>query len=311
MEIDFVRSKEEWNDFLKENNGSFLQSTDWGDFKEKYQRVYRIEARKRGKIVGVCQFFEEKSPIGEYFYIPHGPFAKDKEIRTDLLLRVEDIGRSANKFFIKAEPLQEISVGEKPFFRVQPTKTLVSDISGGIAEVVSGFDKNTRYSIRYATKKGVFVKEEQKVEDFYKLLQKTTKRHHFKTYHKDYFKDLLAIRNCYLLLAVYGKDIVAGVVFICFGSTVSFLHSASDYNMRNLRAPALLRMKVIEHAKKKGCERYDFWGIDEKRFPGVTVYKKGFGGKEVVYPEGRDLVLKPFRYKGYKAVKKMKSFLIR
>ena len=69
MEIKENNTKKEWEDFLSTQKCIFLQSTLWGDFKEKYQRVKRIEARKDGKIIGVCQFFEEKSFLGSYLYV--------------------------------------------------------------------------------------------------------------------------------------------------------------------------------------------------------------------------------------------------
>ena len=70
-------------------------------------------------------------------------------------------------------------------------------------------------------------------------------------------------------------------------------------------APYLLQWQQILEAKKRGCAEYDFWGINEKKWPGVTRFKKGFSGKEVGYPGAFDLIFQPIWYSLYKIVKKI------
>ena len=53
-------------------------------------------------------------------------------------------------------------------------------------------------------------------------------------------------------------------------------------------------------------ERFDSWGVDYKRFPGVSKFKEGFGGEKLVYPQGFDIPLKKIPYCGYKTVSKLK-----
>jgi len=50
---------------------------------------------------------------------------------------------------------------------------------------------------------------------------------------------------------------------------------------------------------------YDFWGIDEEKWPGVTRFKKGFNGRETIYPGAYDLVFQPLWYKVYKLTRKI------
>ncbi|MBU1323407.1 peptidoglycan bridge formation glycyltransferase FemA/FemB family protein, partial [Patescibacteria group bacterium] len=47
--------------------------------------------------------------------------------------------------------------------------------------------------------------------------------------------------------------------------------------------PTLLVWEAIKLAKKLGCKRFDFEGIDDKRWPGFTRFKKSFGGIEIEY----------------------------
>ncbi len=307
MEIIPINSRKEWNDFLLKEKGTFLQSFQWGEFKEKYQKVFRFGLKEKGNLGGICQFFEEKTPFGDYFYIPHGPVAKEERVRKELFLKVGEFGKKKGKIFVKTEPLSDINLGEDSFFRIQPQKTLIAKMEDSAEAMLKRFKKNTRYNIRYAEKKGVVFKEEKSVDSFFKLLEKTKKRQNFKTYSKNYFKELLKVDGSYLLLALHREKVVSGVVVFCFGEVVNFLHSASDYGKRDLKAPVFLRFKAMEFAKEKGCSRYDFWGIDEKNFPGVTAYKKGFMGKEHLYPEGKDIPLRQLNYNLYKFLKKIKG----
>ena len=70
-------------------------------------------------------------------------------------------------------------------------------------------------------------------------------------------------------------------------------------------APHFLQWRQILEAKKRGKNRYDFWGIDEKKWPGVTRFKRGFGGKEITYIGAWDLIYRPIWYKIYNLARKV------
>jgi lipid II:glycine glycyltransferase (peptidoglycan interpeptide bridge formation enzyme) len=73
-------------------------------------------------------------------------------------------------------------------------------------------------------------------------------------------------------------------------------------------APHLLHWEIIRQAKQLGYHFYDFWGIDEKKWPGLTRFKKGFGGKIIEYPGTFDLVFNKFWYQLYRLGKIFKNF---
>ena len=305
MKIQKLTDKDRWDRFLIKNKASFTQSIDWGKLKEKNQRVGRLEAKKEGELVGVCQFLEEENPFGEYFYIPYGPVGQSVEIRDELLKRVADIGKKEGKTFVKVEPRKEVGVGEESKHRIQPQKTLVRDISNNKEDILNSFEEGTRYSVRYSGRKGVEIKcgkNDEDLDAFFQLLNKTEDRQDFKSFSEDYFRELLATINSDLFLALSKEgEVVASTIFGYFGKMATSLHSAFDYEKRKLRATSLIRYEAILEAKKKGCEKFDAWGIDEEKMPGVTKFKKGFGGEEVIYPEGVDLPIESIKYKAYKA----------
>jgi len=114
---------------------------------------------------------------------------------------------------------------------------------------------------------------------------------------------MLNIPGVELFVAIYNKKIIVANIVMFYKETAIYLHGASDYQYRNLMAPYLLQWQQILEAKERGCSEYDFWGIDEKKWPGVTRFKRGFGGKEIVYPGAYDLVFQPTWYRIYKLAK--------
>ena len=57
-----------------------------------------------------------------------------------------------------------------------------------------------------------------------------------------------------------------------------------------LRANYLLKWEAIRRAREEGAAAYDLWGLAH---PGIAHFKAGFGGREIRYVGGWDLVLNP------------------
>ena len=68
----------------------------------------------------------------------------------------------------------------------------------------------------------------------------------------------------------------------------------------------LLHDETIERAKKEGYDVYDLWGLDEKKWPGVTHYKEGFGGINKYYPVIYEIPLNNLYYKMYRLYRKIR-----
>ena len=102
-----------------------------------------------------------------------------------------------------------------------------------------------------------------------------------------------------LFIAKYQNKIIAGNIVAFFGDTVTYVHGASSNEYRNLMATYALQWQSIREAKARGCRYYDFFGIDESKWPGVTRFKKGYGGEEVDYPGTFDAVFDSVLYKMY------------
>ncbi len=309
MKIGKPQNKEDWDQYLISKEASFTQSINWGEFKAKNQRVERFEVRENNHVKGVCQFLEESNPFGEYFYVPYGPVGDSTEIEERLLEKIKELAKKEDKFMIKVEPRKDLRIGQASHHRIQPKKTLVKDITDEPKKILKSFDEGTRYDVRYSKRKGVKIKKgksKKSIENFFKLLKKTQKRKDFDSFSKNYFENMLKILDTGLFLAFSKEgEVVATTIFGYFGKIATSLHSGFDYEKRDLRATALIRFEAIKESRKRGCEKFDAWGIDKEKMPGVTKFKKGFGGEEVSYPEAKDIPIKKIKYQGYSLAAKI------
>lgn len=310
-----IEDKTKWNNFLLNQptqTGIFLQSEEWLVFQEKLGRkIYRLGlVDEQNNLSAICGAIVNPLPLGKkYFYVPRGPVGKP-EMLTD---EIKKIVRKDGGIFLKIEPLTEISL--PPLLRVgpvQPKQTLVLDLTKSEEELIAAMHEKTRYNIRLAEKKNLVLKTET-VDDFWKLMEETTKRDEFRAHPKKYYEKMLGgimgdgknKMRVELKIVYQGITPLAAAIIGYFGDTVTYIHGASSNENRNLMAPYFLHWEIIREAKKLGYKYYDFWGIDEKKWPGVTRFKKGFGGFEISYPGTFDLPINKLWYKIYNLTKKI------
>ncbi|MFH1509835.1 MAG: peptidoglycan bridge formation glycyltransferase FemA/FemB family protein [Candidatus Nealsonbacteria bacterium] len=305
MEIEFIENskKDYWNKFILENKGNFLQSFEWGEFQENLsKKVWRILVKRGEKIVLATQVIEEKMKFKRYFYIPYGPIFSseaDAESLEFLLKEIKKIAAKEGAVFLRIEPIVDlpktnISLKDSTK-RLQPEKTMLVDLSRGEEELLQAFEKRTRYNIKLAEKKGVKINILNNYsKEFYSLLSKTKERQEFKSYSESYYEKLLNIEGndfqTKIFLAEFeGKPIVATLALF-FGDKVTTLHTGFNYDYRAIKAPYFVRWSIILEGKKLGKKECDFWGIDDKKWPGVTHLKRSFNGKEIKYGKGKEMI---------------------
>jgi len=283
---------------------SFLQSSFWLDFQKSLGR--KVWRRDSAGII------KHNLPFAKsYLYAPRLRFSSfDEQARCEgFLNEIKKIAKEERAIFLKLEPEDNIDFqkfGLHKSTNIQPQKTLVLDITKSEKGLLGQMHHKTRYNIRLAKRKNIKIKKDKnKFQDYWRLIQKTIKRDKFKCHPKEYYKKMLELPIVELFVAIYKNKIIAANIVVFYKRTATYLHGASDYEYRNLMAPHLLQWHQILEAKKRECVEYDFWGIDEKKWPGVTRFKKGFGGKEVIYPGAYDLVFQPIWYGIYKLAKKI------
>jgi len=323
--------KENWNSFLLQNKASFLQSFEWGEFQEKLARkVWHLAVEQESNIILQALVVKKPLPFSKsYLYIPFGPCFKQsltkeqkKQSLDFLVLELRKISQQENAVYCYLEPWSGLSQvrGSLPQKRIQPQKTLLINLQQSQEEIFRSLkSKTTRYNIRFAQKKGVeFVPVEtighKEIDIFYNLAQKSSQRDGFINYDKNYFKKLFSISSqempIKLFLAKHNSNYIAANIFIFFGKKAVHLFGGFDHSFRKLMAPYFMHYQQMLFAKNTMlCDFYDFWGIDEKKWPGVTHFKKSFGGEELTYPTGADIVFNKTWYSLFKFLRKLKNIV--
>lgn len=323
MNIINIDNKDRLNDFVsQELHSRFLQSWEWGEFQKHYRKkVYRLGVMENGRLAAAGTLIK-KNLFGRfgYFYCPGGPLfgagSPSKGISDLLFKEIRDLARSEQAFFLRFEPEPELAAGflkqpVKKTIAIQPVKTIRLELKRPEEEILNGMRQKTRYNIRLAEKKGVAVRraETADFERFWKLMLETVRRDGFRLHVKDYYRKMLAVRNIELYIAEYEGKVVAGNILAFFGDTATYLHGASDYARRNVMAPYCLQWQAIKLARQRGLCYYDFYGVDEKRWPGVTRFKRGFGGEEHEYPGTFDLIFNKNLYNLYRVARRLRRTL--
>lgn len=297
---------------------SFLQSNEWAEFQKSLGREV-LEYENEGisaKIIRHDLPFRKN-----YLYIPHEPVMDFNQMTGGLKNPVANFvkwlreeAKKRKSIFVKAEPLVD-SVAQalvehkfrKSKKEIQPSKTVVIDLTKSEEELLSVMHHKTRYNIRVAGKRNVVVAEGEDVEQFLKLLKKTAKRDKFFPHPDDYYRKLINFPDLEtkLYFAKHSGKVVAAALVLMFGDTAYYLHGASDYEHRSLMAPYALHWHIIKELKVQGLRLYDLWGINAKKWPGVTRFKLGWGGHTVEYPGSFDLPISKFWHLAYKLARKL------
>src|SRR3989344_2081963 len=345
MRVLFLSDKDRWNNFVLANRGSFLQSFEWGQIQESQgRRVWRLwlidEKIDENQPIFCAQIVKHNISFGKsYLYSPHGPIfrrgiigkiaelvdflSKKREYFSEFLDAAKKICQEENAIFLKIEPLLKSETHKtylletalkKSNKEIQPSQTIILDLEKSEEELISGMKSKTRYNIGLANRHGVKIiqcgelNKERYFEKFWKLLGETSKRDKFHLHSKESYAEILNIKSDYfkneLYLAVLDDDVLAGAIINFFNDKAVYLHVASSSINRNVMAPYLLHFEIMRDAKNRGFKKYDFWGISEK-WPGVTRFKQGFGGKEINYLGAFDLIIDKRWYFLYSLARKI------
>ncbi len=318
-EIKIINDKTKWNDFLLNQptqTGIFLQSAEWLDFQENFgHKIYRLDLTDdTGAPQSICGVILNNLPLDKkYVYIPHGPIGKPEELIDEII----KIAKKENVTFVRLEPpnnypLPVTRYGLREVKHVQPKHILVLELTKSEDELLAAMHEKTRYNIRLADKKNLVLKNET-FEDFWKLMEETTTRDKFRPHPKKYYETMFEKISGdgktgmrVELKIVYSNDTpLAAAIIGYFGDTATYLHGASSQEYRNLMSPYFLHWEIIKEVKKLGYKFYDLGGIDEVKWPGVTRFKKGFGGFEINYPGTFDLPINKLWYTIYNLARKI------
>jgi peptidoglycan pentaglycine glycine transferase (the first glycine) len=305
-------TQEAWDKKVIDLGGSILQSWAWGQFNQALgHKIYRFSDDNFANLGIVTDF-----PFGKkYLYCPRGPLGDTSSALKDLKKLEED----RELVFARIEPHHEASL-PRAVKDHQPLHNWVLGLEKTEEELLIGMKPKTRYNINLAQRKGVTVRvgEQKDLLTVWQLFLETATRTKIRLHPQNYYFAMWEHLGPHvkILIAEYNGKPLAGMLLTLFGDTATYLHGGTSLQMREAMAPFLLHWEAIKIAKNLGYKNYDFGGIAETGAPdhpwaGITRFKKGFGGFEVVYPGAFDLVYSPIWYNIYKQGRKLTKIIPR
>jgi len=330
MEIREINNKEIWENFLERaDEKTFLQSWNWGEFQKMLgEKIWRLGIYDRGVLTGVSLIIKVSARRGRFLFAPHGPLINQKSkiknqnenskfkknILENLLFELKKIAKRENCSFIRVAPIwPRTEENEKIFndlgfcqapIHMHPELTWELGLEPSEEQLLAGMRKTTRYLVRQGIKNPDLKIEASEnpadIAAFNELYQKTVDRHHFFPFSLEYltkeFSAFAPDSQILIFSADYRGERIASAMVI-FYKGVSYYHQgASSQEYPKVPGSYLLQWEAIKEAKRRGCQRYNFWGIAPNSNPkhpwaGLTLFKTGFGGYEKKYVKTQDLIL--------------------
>ena len=254
-------------------------------------------------------------------YVPRGPIVGERSQLDAALASLASLARERRAIFLKVDPEIDADVGAGPLraagFRraqdIQPViATLELDLVPEEDALLAGLDKDTRWSVRQAEKRGVTVRDASGDSDLralYDLYAETGQRAGFITRTWDYYRrmwgTLVTGGHAKVRLAEKDGKPVAGALTWRCGERDVYQSAATNDTGRSAYAAYGLLWRCIIEARKAGARRFDFGGIpvdltrkDDPMY-GPYMFKKGFGGKPRRFVGAHDAVPNELAYRAY------------
>ena len=292
-----IEQKDQWETFLLAHRPQALfQSWQWGEVEKKLgAKVWRWGWFHKQTLVGVAQIQKVTAKRGTFLHVRHGPIGN---------INFQDLKKLAiaeGAWFIRVSPQVHVDTVYKKLgftpaaiHEVDAECCWVLDIDKTEEELLMGMRKTTRYEIKRAQKMDVKITKNKKADDFFSLYNQTSERQNFVRHGG--INEELEIMDSLVFTATHESRPIASAIILFRAGEAIYHHGASVPN--KVGASYLVQWEAILEAKKRGKKLYNFWGIapeDNPNHPwrGITLFKKGFGGREVNYIHAQDFAISP------------------
>ena len=325
--------RDAWQAFLEGSaTGDFLHDWAWAEvaaFDGQPQRRYVLT--DDDAIVAVAAPQERALPAGRSFwYIPHGPVLDWGDPRAEERLRALIIGlravaRRHRAIAVKIEPRLEARTAHLDLLHGRGLRATSDTLQVGQTRLVeladdeallAGFDKDTRYAVRRSHREGVSVEISEDPADtvaidaLHGLVEATQRRAGFplppRERYRIAWRALAGAGRAAILEARRAGELLASGMVVLEGDRSFYLFSGSRREERGEPkhyASYALQWAMMRLARERGARLHDLWGVappgagPDHPWHGVGLFKKGFGGREVVWAGSWDLVVDPTLYR--------------
>lgn len=315
--ITAVTDRRIWDNFwMVHGPGALFQSWGWGEVVIKQSiPLTRYALWDGSRLVGIYQVMIIRARRGTYLHIRHGPVLCDHSLalwRT-ILEQLVTLAKSEGAWFLRFSPQIDDSPDKRNLSRslgMHPSRTHEVDaercllLALGQTEdaILAAMRKTTRYEIRRAEKQGISVVQSTDPLDlhkFFELYRATSKRQHFREHEgvAEEFEVFVKEGNAVLLLGYHEGTLMSAAIILFSGNQAIYHHGASIPT----KAPVnyAIQWEAIRLAKARGCLWYNFWGVapeghSSHPWAGHSLFKRGFGGQEIVQIHAHDYPVSPF-----------------
>ncbi|HET8571243.1 MAG TPA: peptidoglycan bridge formation glycyltransferase FemA/FemB family protein [Candidatus Limnocylindria bacterium] len=336
-----------WQDFLSRTaSGDFLHDWEWAQVAAfDGQPQQRFVAEEDGMLVAIAAAQVRRLPLGKSFwYVPHGPVMDYTDARAGERLRVmaaalRDAARFAGALAVKLEPRVPAGSAAARLFTGLGLRAEVATLQVAQTRIVpldddesllAGFDKDTRYAVRRAEREGVEVRvisdaaDDAPVDRLHELVVETQRRAGFpmpsRSRYRLVWHALGGAGRARIFEAWLADRLLASGMLVVEGDRSFYLFAGSRREERGepkRYATYALQWAMIRDARAQGARHHDLWGVappgagTAHRWYGVGLFKKGFGGEEVVWAGTWDVVVDATLYRLRTAVGMLRGWAAR
>lgn len=316
LSLELTENSSEWEKFLlRHSPNALFQSWEWGEVQQKAgETVYRYVIKEGTTVVGLAQIFVTYARRGAFLHVRHGPIwtTQSKSYWREFIRIITVLAKKEGAWFVRVSPLidntreHRLLMGDvgfcpAPIHEVDAERCWVLDLDKTEEQLLMGMRKTTRYEIRLAQKSEVAVRTSTDPKDlkyFFALYEDTSKRHGFVAHPSitEEFEVFAGRGQALLFLGYHQKRLIAAAIVLFFAGEAMYHHGASVSS--KVPVSYLVQWEAIREAKKRAMRVYNFYGIapeDKPNHPwrGITLFKKGFGGREINFIHSHDLPVSP------------------
>ncbi|USN96538.1 MAG: peptidoglycan bridge formation glycyltransferase FemA/FemB family protein [Candidatus Nomurabacteria bacterium] len=292
ISLKVCENREEWDEFVLENDGHPLQLWGWGETKAahgwKVERLFAYDMDEH--IVGAAQVLRRRLPwpFNSVAYIPRGPVVSGSGVG-DVLGALTNHARSQyGAVVLTIEPdWSELPALLKGWRKSSNTilipQTLILDLSMSEDELLAPMNKKTRQYIRKSGgEEGVElrqVKDREELEKCMQIYRLTAERAGFALHDDQYYYDVFEnLGDASPVFAAYRNGWPIAFLWLAISAHTAFeLYGGMNDDGQELRANYALKWHAICKMKEWGVERYDMNGLVSD---GVSNFKRGFADHE-------------------------------
>ena len=324
-----VVDKDVWDEFVKSREeANFLQSWDFYEFHASRgkQIVRRGIYDDSDRLVGVYAGVVETAKRGKYLAIAGGPLMdwKNLDVVRAVFSDIKKQGLATDCVFVRVRPqleltddslalMAELGLKRAPMY-LSVEFAGVLDLAKSEEEILAGASQGFRRKLRKAAKNDIEITADTldaSIDEFCRLEKLHAERQQYVAFSESFLRrQFEAFREGGEILIYTAKkdgETLAQNFMIFYGPEASYHYGVSSELGTKYSAAPLLHMEAMKEARKRGCIRYNLWGIvepDEKehRFYGVSEFKRSFGCEELRYTPAHDMILKPAKYQLTKLV---------